>query len=136
MITQRRLSLLYAEDEPQARELLAKLLRLKLPELELYVAADGAQGIALFHEHRPELILTDIMMPVLDGFEMIKRIRAVDPDAYIIALTAYNDAEWQVRSKELRLNQCISKPVEFKRLLETVGCAIEQLQQRVRPTTL
>lgn len=130
MVTEQKISLLYAEDDPHASVLLEKLLRHKFPELTIYVAADGEQGLALFNEHHPQLILTDIAMPKLDGIEMVKRIRAINPDVFVIAITAYNDAQFRERSKDLRLNHCLAKPVDFKFVLESIGDGIEYLRQR------
>lgn len=129
MATERKIFMLYAEDDPQARELLLKLLHHKFPDVTVYAAEDGAQGLALFKQHRPELVLADITMPVMDGVEMSRQIREIAPDAYIIALTAYNDAEWQKRSAELRLNLSLTKPVEFKKLLEAVANAIDNIER-------
>lgn len=66
MVTEQKISLLYAEDDPHARVLLEKLLHHKFPDLAVYVAADGEQGMALFNEHHPQLILTGIAMPNLE----------------------------------------------------------------------
>jgi CheY-like chemotaxis protein len=122
------ISLLYAEDEPQARALLEKLLHSKFPDLTVYVAADGEEGMALFHEYRPQVILTDMAMPGMDGAEMIRRIRAINSDAYVIAITAYNDPQFCAKTTELHLNHCITKPVDFKALLHVIAEAIEAVQ--------
>jgi CheY-like chemotaxis protein len=124
MTTERNISILYAEDDPQARAMLLKLLHHKFPEITVYVAGDGAQGVALYEEHHPAVVLADITMPVMDGMEITRQIRKIDPDACVIALTAYNDAEWQRQSAELRFNLTLTKPVEFTKLLDAVTTAL------------
>jgi CheY-like chemotaxis protein len=126
-MTTRKISLLFAEDDAQAREMLENLIRFKFPELTLYVAADGEQGVDLFREQNPDFVLTDIMMPVLDGLEMTRRIREIRPDAFVIALTAYNDPEWQRRCSEVNFNKCLYKPIEFPALLGALKDAISLL---------
>ncbi|HJV36457.1 response regulator [Geomonas sp.] len=128
MKSEQDISLLYAEDDPQARELLERLIRLKFPQLTLHVATDGAEGMELFCLHRPQIVLTDITMPVMDGAEMTKRIREIAPDAVVMALTAYSDAEWLAKYKDISFNYCITKPVDFKTLLSALGEAIQSLQ--------
>lgn len=134
MTTNRKISLLFVEDEPQAREMLEKLIRLRFPDLTLFSAADGEQGVALFREQNPDFVLTDIMMPVLDGLEMTRRIREIRPEIFVIALTACNDAEWQRRSKEVMFDRHLSKPIEFPLLLGALNDAIDNLLHKENPT--
>lgn len=123
---QRKISLLYVEDDVQARELLERLLKLKFPDVTLYVASDGEEGLGLYLDHRPDLVLTDISMPVLDGFEMSKRIRNVDPKAFIIALTAYRDRAYYADS-EMQFDLFVEKPVQIKILVEKIREAMATL---------
>lgn len=126
-MSDRPLSLLYAEDDPKARELLAKLIRRKFPGLTVYEAADGEEGMAIFNRYHPDLILTDITMPVLDGVEMAKQIRKINPDAVVMALTAHNDEEMLCQWDDLKFDQCISKPIQFGPLLDAVDHAIKDI---------
>ncbi|MBJ6724181.1 response regulator [Geomesophilobacter sediminis] len=118
------ISLLYAEDEPQARKLLEQMLRRRFPGLPIHVAADGEQGIALFEQYRPTIVVTDINMPVLDGGEMIERIRAIDPCAVIIAITAFSDPHWKNKCKTLKLDCCITKPMDFNYLFKAIETSL------------
>lgn len=71
----RNISLLFVEDEDEARQMLNRMLGLNYPGLTIYVAQDGASGLALFREHRPEIVLTDINMPVMNGEQLVSRIK-------------------------------------------------------------
>jgi len=64
----KELKLLYVEDDENIREVLAAMLR--RPRRELLVAADGEEGLALFEKRRPDIVVSDIRMPRMDGLEM------------------------------------------------------------------
>ncbi len=76
---------LLVDDDAGMRAMLRAVLdSLGLPVIE---AADGAAGVALFRAHRPSLVITDIVMPEKDGIETVREIRAIDPQARIIAIS-------------------------------------------------
>ena len=83
-------SLLYVEDEADVRELVSGMLMKNYPGLRLYVAGDGRSGLELFRERQPEIVITDIRMPVMDGLRMASAIRELNPDTFIIAVTAHS----------------------------------------------
>lgn len=74
-------------------------------------------------------------MPGLDGIEMTKRIREINSDAFVMALTACSDSDWKARSGDLDFNHRITKPVEFAPLLAAVGAAIESATSRKKNAT-
>jgi len=84
-----RIRVLIADDHPAVRAGLAAVI---LAEEDLLVAAQadtGEQAVALYREHRPDVVLMDLRMPVLGGVEAIQRITAEFPDARVVALTTY-----------------------------------------------
>lgn len=85
-----RIRLLVADDHPVVRLGLSALLATE-PDLELVAEAEqGEEAVAKFREHRPDVALVDLRMPVLGGVEVIRRIVGEFPDARIIALTMYD----------------------------------------------
>src|SRR6185369_13515187 len=86
-------SLLYVEDEPEARELICEIIGRRYPALRLIVAANGEEGLESFRKNRPEIVLTDINMPFVNGIEMAEKIKLLNPATEIIALTAYSNSE-------------------------------------------
>lgn len=110
----RELSLLYVEDDPDVREGISIFLRRRAARVE--TAKDGAEGLAAFKAHKPDLILTDIRMPVMDGLTMIQEIRALDPDVPIIVTTAFEQTDYMARAIELRVDRYTVKPVDPDRL--------------------
>lgn len=112
------ISLLYVEDEKVTREQVSRILQRIVTEL--YVAENGQQGLELYREKRPDIILTDIMMPVMNGLEMSREIRSMDRDSQLIMLTAYSDTEYLLECISLGVNQYVQKPVDFSRLTSAI----------------
>jgi CheY-like chemotaxis protein len=103
--------ILLVEDNDDARESLRLLLEaLGHAVLE---AGDGRQGLALALHHRPEVVLIDLGLPGLDGFELARALRAspMGPSAALIAVTGYGQADDRRRSKEAGFDAHLVKPV-------------------------
>ncbi|SJZ60016.1 response regulator receiver modulated diguanylate cyclase with PAS/PAC sensor [Trichlorobacter thiogenes] len=112
------ISLLYVEDERVTREQISRILQRIVTEL--YVAENGQEGLEIYREKRPDIIMTDIMMPVMNGLEMAREIRALDRDSQIIMLTAYSDTEYLLECISLSINQYVQKPVDFSQLATAI----------------
>lgn len=112
------ISLLYVEDERVTREQVSRILSRIVTEL--YVAENGRDGLKLYREKRPDIVLTDIMMPFMNGLEMCREIRQLDRDSQLIMLTAYSDTEYLLECIALGVNQYVQKPVDFARLTSAV----------------
>ncbi len=122
------LSILYVEDDLLVREELEAFLR-RYTE-DLYLAADGEEGLRLFRNHRPDLILTDIIMPRLDGMSMIRRIREEDSEVPILMITANSDSEFFAESIELRVDGYIPKPIDLDLLDHKINEVHRRLELR------
>ncbi len=100
------------DDQPMLRELL------ELWGYEVEVAADGGRGVELALAHAPDVALIDVGLPVLDGYEVARRIRA-DPRAAacrLIALTGYGGADQKARALQAGFDLHLVKPVDPARL--------------------
>lgn len=106
----KNLSVLHVEDDDNVRESLLRFLQRRFNTI--YSAADGKKGLEYFEVHQPDLIVTDIQMPVMDGLEMSKRIKQMAPDKPIIITTAYNEKPFLTRAVEIGINRYIKKPIE------------------------
>jgi two-component system, cell cycle response regulator DivK len=112
--------LLYVEDNEMNRDMLSR--RLQRRGFEVLIAADGEQGVSLAAAERPDLILMDMSLPVLDGWEATRRIKAA-PDTQripIIGLTAHAMAADRDKCLEAGCDDYDTKPVELGRLLEKI----------------
>jgi two-component system cell cycle response regulator DivK len=112
--------LLYIEDNEMNRDMLSR--RLQRRGFEVMIAADGEQGMAMAAAEKPDLILMDMSLPVLDGWEATRRLKAA-PDTRripIIGLTAHAMATDRDRCLEAGCDEYDTKPVELGRLLEKI----------------
>ena len=83
--------LLIVEDEPLLRITMADALRKEGWAVD--VAEDGAKGAALFEQHMHDLVLTDLVMPRLGGMDLLKRIKALQPETTVIIITAHGTVD-------------------------------------------
>src|SRR5918998_1876033 len=81
-------------------------------------AADGQQAVAAAVSHRPDLILMDLIMPVVDGFDAVRQVREHEElrGVPVIAMTARDAAASRDRAEDIGFNQYLSKPLDFLRL--------------------
>jgi CheY-like chemotaxis protein len=85
------LKLLIVEDSASVRRLIKSLVALLADEI--HECADGAEALAAYNSHRPDFVLMDIQMGLLDGIEATRRIKAADPAARIIIVTDYDQPD-------------------------------------------
>jgi PAS domain S-box-containing protein len=124
----KRLRVLYVEDDAETREELELILSSWV--CKLYTAANGEEGLQLYEQHQPDIIITDIQMPVMNGLDMATTIKARDPDQWIIILSAYNDTEFLFSAMEMGLQDYVTKPVNVEHLLERLFRIAEQIDLR------
>jgi signal transduction histidine kinase len=115
-----KITLLYVEDDPDAHELVSSMIARKYPELKLLAAADGCAGLEMFKRNQPEIVLTDIRMPVMDGLQLAAEVRLLNPETCIIAITAHSDTECLLTAIEIGFNHYILKPVEYRKLFAAI----------------
>jgi two-component system, cell cycle response regulator DivK len=112
--------LLYVEDNEMNRDMLSR--RLQRRGFEMLIAADGEQGVAMAAAEKPDLILMDMSLPVLDGWEATRRLKTA-PDTRripIIGLTAHAMAMDRDKCLEAGCDDYDTKPVELGRLLDKI----------------
>jgi len=118
--------ILLVEDNELNRDMLAE--RLELRGYQVLVAVDGDQGVTMAHAEKPDAILMDMSLPVLDGWEATRRLKAA-PDTRsipIIALTAHVMPGDQDRCLEAGCDAYEEKPVDFPRLLATLQLLLDK----------
>ncbi len=111
-------TVLYAEDEPGIREQISHFLAPRCARL--IVAENGAQALELFRTERPDLLVSDIMMPEMDGLALAARIKEISPITPVILMTAFSDTDYLVRAIEIGVGDYVIKPVSLERLQRTL----------------
>lgn len=122
------LTLLYVEDDPATREELAQILELWFARV--YVADNGQTGLDAYKAHKPDIVLTDIQMPVLNGLSMSAQIRLTVPDQPVIVLSAYNDMEYLFRAIDIGISQYVTKPISIERLFDKLADLARGIEDR------
>jgi len=121
------LRILFVEDEAAAREELGYFLQ-RLAPGGVYLAASGQEGLELYREHRPDIVVTDLEMPGMHGLEMVEEIRRIDPAQPIIVTTAHSESRFLVRAIELKIDHYLFKPIDLEILEEKIGKISRQLR--------
>jgi YesN/AraC family two-component response regulator len=120
------ISLLYVEDEPVARNLLQKVMTRKFPAIKIYSAEDGKLGLELFNKICPDIVLTDINMPVLNGIQMASEIRKLNHNTEIIIISGQEKVCYESDCVKFGISQYLNKPilheVLFKAIEDSIAC--------------
>lgn len=117
----KNITILYAEDERSLREITLNIL--KGFTNKQYVAENGLEGLQLFKDHDDEidLIITDVNMPQMNGLDMIKEIKKINPNIPIIVATAFSNTEYLLEAIDIGVDKYILKPIDMKKLLQVMS---------------
>ena len=110
------LVVLYVEDDPDTHAQFSEFLQHSVGTL--ITAANGAEGLAAFIKHSPDIVITDILMPVMDGLFMTVGIREVNPSVPVLVTTAFEQSDYLMRAINIGVDQYVTKPVNSSLLLE------------------
>lgn len=106
------IKLLYVEDDRNLREQVTIFFK-NLTD-QLYIAQNGLVGLEMFKTHQPDIVVTDVQMPEMNGIEMIEAIQKINPETLIIVTTAFNEIELLTALIDLGVDTYIKKPIEYK----------------------
>ncbi len=112
------ISILYVEDEDYIRSNMVRSLERRVKKI--YSAANGLEGLESFKRYEPDLVITDIKMPVLNGLEMIKKIRKLKEDTKFIMLSAHSDTSSLLEAIEIGVQGYILKPFQTQKLFKLI----------------
>jgi excisionase family DNA binding protein len=129
-----RPKVLVVDDEESIRAMLSEHLGSRTPKYEVLAAADGFEAGRLVATHRPDVVLLDLKMPGVDGFQVCRTIKA-DPDTsntVVIAMTGYYSPETDARILECGALRCFAKPVEPSTLAAFIDSVFEQQASKRR----
>ena len=114
------------DDEVNAAAALEALLEQDGYDVER--APDGRAGLQLLERHDPDVVLTDLRMPGMDGLELLGRIKELRPDAMVIVMTAYGTVKTAVQAMRLGAEDYLAKPINVEELEVVVEKALERKQ--------
>jgi signal transduction histidine kinase len=106
--------LLLIDDEPGIRRMMA--LDLGGEGYEVFTAPDGKTGLELFTREKPDLVLTDLKMPGMDGIEVLRRVKRMSPETEVIVITGHGDMDLAIKSLQERASDFITKPINNQAL--------------------
>ena len=115
--------ILIIEDDPNIAELIR--LYLEKDNFDVTIASDGRTGVNAFHSIHPDLILLDIMLPEMDGFEVCREIRKTDKTP-IIMLTAKDETVDKITGLELGADDYIAKPFDMKEVIARIHAVLRR----------
>lgn len=118
-------TILYVEDEEGIRENVKRPLRYF--SSELFIACDGQEGLELYKKYNPDIVVTDIKMPRMDGIEMSKAIKEIKPKQYIIIITAHNESRFLMEAVEMHIDSYILKPIDLDLLEKKIEIITENI---------
>src|SRR5258708_25603252 len=110
--------LLVVEDEPNILELLAASLR--YAACEVVTAAGGSEAVQVAQRHRPDLIVLDVMLPDMDGFDVLHRLRGGGTRTPVLFLTARDSTEDKVRGLTLGGDDYVTKPFSLEEVIARI----------------
>ena len=121
----KNLTLLYVEDEEMIRQNAVEYLsRICNHVLE---AKDGLEALKVYKKHKPDIIISDIKMPKMNGLEMAEKIRVTDKETPIIMATAHTETHYLLKAVELQLIKYIVKPITSAKLEKALTLSVDYL---------
>ena len=112
------LRVLFVEDNEQTRRAGSRMIQRHVQTL--YTAENGVQGLELYRREKPDLVISDIEMPEMDGLEMFRQIRRQDPHLPLVICTAYNFQEYREQAREIDVDQYLLKPFGKENILQVL----------------
>jgi signal transduction histidine kinase len=120
------ISVLFVEDDAATRKVVANMM--KVNGFNCIVAENGYQGLELYRRHSPEIVLSDILMPVMNGLEMARAIRAESPEVQFIFMTALGESKDILEAIEIGVTQYVVKPVDLPKLMAAISHSVAILR--------
>ena len=124
------MKVLIIDDEPEVLEVVNLCFSLRWPDAEIISASDGQNGLRAIEEQKPDLILLDIMLPELDGFQLCQEVRRFS-DVPIVMLTARTGEVDKVRGLEMGADDYITKPFSHLELLARVRAVLRRYESQL-----
>lgn len=122
-------TILLVEDEKVIRENIASMLRFFFKEV--YVAVDGYDGLDKYENYLPDIIMTDLKMPNMGGFELIKELEKRASTSYTIIVSAHTDTEFLIKAINEGVNRYLIKPITEDELFEAFNAYFKKIDKLI-----
>lgn len=120
------MKILIVDDNPDLVQALKLGFKLQWPESQVVAAGDGERALAVFSEESPDIVLLDIAMPGMNGFEVLRRLRQVS-DVPVVMLTVKGDEQDKVRALELGADDYVTKPFGSLELMARIKAVLRRV---------
>src|SRR5579883_2323266 len=120
---QRNMTILVVDDEPRIRDFIR--MNLELEQYRVLEAGNGSEALEQLREHLPDLVVLDVMMPEMDGFETLKAIREVST-VPVIMLTVRQSEQDKIRGLDLGADDYLAKPFSPRELLSRIRALLRR----------
>lgn len=122
------ITILYVEDEEFNRDELSRFFKRRTGNL--IVAENGLDGLEKFKTHQPDLVITDLKMPLMGGLEMIEEIRKLGSNIPIIIISALSDSKTILKAVDIGIVKYVVKPINLRDLLNTVYDSLSTIEKK------
>ena len=117
---------LYVEDDPATLRSMVQILEKFFAEV--ISATNGQEGLSRFRDRKPDLVMTDVRMPVMDGLQMIDAIKNEAPDQAVIILSAHNEPDYFTDAIRKGVSDFILKPLQMNQLVAALGRTCKEIR--------
>ena len=129
----KKLSALVVEDEKVTNELLSSTFGNFFASVDS--CFNGEEALAVYQQTKPDVVFVDIIMSGMDGIELSRQIRQINPSQIIIVISASNDIEKISESIEVGVNSFIQKPIDTKKIIELLGNVVSMIAKKKKIET-
>ncbi len=129
----KKLSAMVVEDEKVTNELLSSTFKNFFSGVDS--CFDGASALDLYKKSAPDVVFVDIIMSGMDGIELSRKIRELNPSQIIIVISASNDIEKISESIEVGVNSFIQKPIDTKKIIELLSSVVAMVAKKKKVET-
>ncbi len=121
-----KISILVVDDEEHIRQTIEKYLSFK--KYQVFMASNGLEALEIYKSQSPRIIITDILMPIMDGLDLLSAIRETDDETEVIVLTGNGDMDIAIKALKENASEFLIKPVDLDVLLHSVQNAESRLR--------
>lgn len=129
----KKLTAMIVEDEKVTNELLSSTFKNFFADVQS--SFNGEEALATYNKYKPDVVFVDIIMAGMDGIELSRKIREIDPGQIIIVISASNDIEKISESIEVGVNSFIQKPIDTKKIIELLTSVVAMIAKKKKIET-